>query len=1003
MWIAVVAASACAARTGNDRASSGPSAFRLRPQDGGASAIRRDPSASARSSTSAPLRASERGSGPWRAYLFEPPGGFVQRRGFEADGTYYVTDGGLRVRVRPGSFSWASDVVLSGIVMATRAEQGWLFAAANGALYRAPYFTAPLERVGSTEAVPLRSAYIGAGRLSATDESARLWIGSSAGFSLWAPPDGARLVDAGFVTDRFGVAVASPGRLYRTLDGGAQWEPVSTQGHGVFEVLPEGDTFVLRTPDAQLRVDAQSAPAAFSGIALGSDSALSSAEATALRAASASEGPGARAAMFLQGAVSLGADRFYYSSTRTSNERFGSLFRSQAYAQDDLYLAVAGQLPTRIEPPGAPCRYAPWRDRLLAFCRDPAGYRGVLFSGDGLSPWSSIPTPGSLNVYNTAFATSLDGRTMFTLTVCDGATRTSNTMWCRYDGTRWATFEAERRATFVAAFGDHVVYRIAQGVFEQSVPGPLRVQNANAAPETARPPHRSDPRARIETGAFTEDGTFFARATIDDAVHLAIGPIDRELSIRPLPAEARDVSMATALRGIAAGDRLDRVWSTEDGGRTWQPLPLPLRGDGQGVLLVPETSDSEVRVRCTPSACTVANRIVWTSEALIGDPPPVVHSAPRVRPAELPAQSAARPRPPRTAMDLGTLRCAPEQSAAQPGYWFNSGGWVRPQPSNDGAAAWEWGGVDARGPYRVSAARAAAPLQNHSGGWSTTVVSYSPRVVSRSIALIERCSFVSNYGAGARARRCDIVRLTPRQAPQVWLDLLTVAEPMTTSTTPRLAEMIELPDHSVALRLANGALDDDALGGVGAGEQGVDLVLRLDAQGTVLERRGFAWAYNETRMRALAFDGASLGVLVLRQGARELQFYRSAEEPPRTLAPAPLRIQPCGTDPRPTTPFFVTSANEHNTHVRAGSSLVGVQLYRGEDSVQTVVELGSSGVCTRRVTAGHGALSSITPYYVPTQLGGALVLEASNGAFRAWSAAPNRRVPIDCVQDSIAP
>lgn len=956
-----------------------------------------------RPSLAAPLRASDRGSGPWRAYLFEPQATTMQRRGFEADGTYYVTYGGLRIRVRPGSYSWSPDLVLSGIVMATRAEQGWLFAAANGALYRAPYFTAPLERVGSTETVPLRTGYIGTGRLSAADESARLWIGSSAGFSLWTPPDGARLVDAGFVTDRFGVAVASPGRLFRTLDGGAQWEPVSTQNRGVFEVLPEGETFVLRTPDLQLRIDAQSTPAPFTGIALGADSGLNATEVAALRGASVSEGPGARAAMFLQGAIALSADRLYYSSTRTTSERFGSHFRSQAYAQDDLHLAVAGQLPARLDPPGTPCRYAPWRDRLLAFCRDPAGYRGVLYSGDGLSPWASVPTPGNLNVYNTAFATSLDGRTMFTLAVCDGSTRSSNTQWCRYDGVRWTTFEAERRATFVAAFGDQVVYRIAQGVFEQSVPGPLRVQNVGATPETARPPLRSDPRARIESGAFTEDGTFFARATIDDTVHLAIGPIDRELAIRALPADARDVSMATALRGLAVGERLDRVWSTEDGGRTWLPLTLPLRGDGQGVLIAPETSDSEVRVRCSPSACTVSDRIVWTSEALIGDPPPIVHSAPRVRAAELPVQIAARPRPARHAIDFATLRCAPDQSAAQPGLWFNAGGWVRPQTSNDNAAAWEWGGVDARGPYRASASRAVAPAQNNSGNWSPALWMFAPRVVNRSLALIERCSFVSSYGAGARARRCDIVRLTPRQAPHVWLDLFSIAEPMTTTATPRIAEMIELPDHSIALRLATGALDDDALGGFGSGDPAVDLVLRIDAQGTVLERRGFAWAYNETRMRALAFDGTSLGVLVLRQGSRELQFYRSADDPPRTLAPAPLRILPCGTDPQPTTPFFVTSANEHNTHVRAGSSLAGVQLYRGEDAVQTVVELGSSGVCTRRVTAGHGPLSTITPYYVPTQLGGALVLEASNGAFRAWSALPNRRVPVDCVQDTTAP
>jgi hypothetical protein len=987
--------SACAARpsSNRERTAAALSPFRSLSRDGGLVSSPRDASASPRITAISPSRAA---SGPWRAYLFEPLRGPAARYGVEADGTYYVIIGGVRARVRPGTVSWSPDIALGGFATAARARQGWLFVGSDGALYRAPYFTAPLERIGATNARRIAHGYISAGRVAVGDSDGQLWIGGDDGLRRWEIPEGTQLLDAGFSDDQFGVAVVSPGRLYRTVNGGARWDLVDLGGRGAFEILPESDGFVVRAPDGPMRIEANGAPTPFSGIALGTDVTVT--DQNTIRTAAISEGPGSRAAQLTQGAIVLQPDRVYFATGyRGPTDRFGAHVRPTSYTADELWLASAGQPPVRIDPPAAQCRYFPWRERIAAFCRDTSGgYRPMLLAGDGLAQWTTITPPASISLYG-QFASSNDGRSLWTFTACDHGGRTTGQTWCRYDGARWGNVEVERRAAFVASWGDTVAYRVAQGVFEASVPGPLRVQSTGVGAEQARPPRRSDPRARIETGAFTEDGTFYARATIEDTVVLAVGAIEQELAIRALPEGAKDVAMASSTRGLAVGDRLDRVWTTEDSGRTWRPLPLPLRGDARGIAIAPEVGDSELRVRCAAFGCSVADRLAWTSEALVGEPPPIVHSAPNVTPVESPTEAAVRPRPTAREIEFGTTRCAADAPSGTEGYFFNVGAWTRAQ-----SGTWEWGGHDARGAFR-GRARGAMPPLDAPPNWNATVFAYSPRFASRSLALIERCGYLTSYGGGARPKQCDIVALAPNQPPRTWFGLRTLSAIANPNSTPRIAELVALADGTFAVRVASGPLDDgpNLASGLGASEPRVDLVARINAEGAVLEQKGFAWARGETRMRALAFDGTRVGLIVLRASSRELRFYNSAADNGRALAPAPLRVQPCGGDPDPRAPFFVTSANDHNAAVRAGAALSGQSLFRGEDSVQTTVELGASGVCIRRVTVGNGTHSSHSATYVASQLGGALVLEASNGTFRATATLPTRRSPIDCVPDVI--
>lgn len=1009
--------SACAARTGSAPSNAAQSAnvFRsLSATDGGAIA-RRDAgarNAAAPSLTNtASLNAlansamSAASRGPWRAFLLEPARATTARRaGIEADGTYYVTIGGLRVRVRSGSYSWSPDAVLGGIVASARTSSGWLFASRDGALFRAPYFTAPLERVGSTEGARLTREFSSLGRVAASDEQGGLWFGSADGMRRWTAPAQSALIGAGFVNDRFGMVISSPGRLFRSNDGGARWDLVDLQGRGAFEVLPETDAFIVRTPDGLFRVEASGQATAFGGLAPGVETSVT--DGTTIQNAALVEGPGSRAALVAQPSIVLPPDRVYYAASsaggyRPPGDRFGAFVRAGGYIQDELWVAAAGQPAVRIEPPAQSCRYMPWGNRLMAFCRDATYYRMQLFAGDGIGPWSSVTAPTTVNYY-TQSASSSDGRTLWTFSACDSAARTTQMHWCRFEGGRWNTVEVERRAAFVAAWGDHIVYRVAQGVFEQSVPGPLRVQSASSNADTARPPRRSDPRARLESGAFTQDGTFFARATIDDTAALAIGAIDGELAIRALPAGAKDVAMADARRGLAVGDRLDHVWTTDDGGVNWRPLALPLRGDPQGVAIPAESGEGDVRVRCAAHGCTIADRLVWTSDALIAEPPIVVHGAPRAQPYEPPPEANARPQPRPAAREIefGTTRCAAAGDIDSPqSTWFGEGGWLRELPRT---RQWEWGGADARGAFRA-VSTGALPSLDTPPGWYMSVWAYAPRFVSRTLAIVERCSFNSTYGGPARLRQCDLVAFTPGRAPTVWLSPRQITGALAQQFNVRVSEFAALPDGTFAVRLSTGPFDElpapPSTTTTAGYDLRVDAVVRLDARGVVRDQKSFAWTQREQRFRALGFDGTHTGVVVLRSGSRELLFYRSVTEEHRSLGPAPLRLQPCGTERRPNTPFMVSSANEHNVAVRAGLALTGVRLLRGEDGVQSTVEFGSSGVCVRRVTVGTGTLSTARGPEIVRYTGGALVLEAQGGALRGHSVIPGRRLAMDCVPD----
>jgi hypothetical protein len=87
-----------------------------------------------------------------------------------------------------------------------------------------------------------------------------------------------------------------------------------------------------------------------------------------------------------------------------------------------------------------------------------------------------------------------------------------------------------------------------------------------------------------------------------------VGSPTQGVQTRTLPDGATAVAMATVMRGIAAGEHAGRVWTTEDGGTTWQRAALPIVGDADAVPVEPP--------QCTNRACTVGSLVWFDADAL---------------------------------------------------------------------------------------------------------------------------------------------------------------------------------------------------------------------------------------------------------------------------------------------------------------------------------------------------------------------------------------------------
>lgn len=91
-------------------------------------------------------------------------------------------------------------------------------------------------------------------------------------------------------------------------------------------------------------------------------------------------------------------------------------------------------------------------------------------------------------------------------------------------------------------------------------------------------------RARFVQGGVTEDGTFWLSlaGTSSGAVMPAfVTGRGGSFDVLPLPPRARTAALRDARHGVAAGATFEDVWTTEDGGRSWRRIDVPVEGDAR--------------------------------------------------------------------------------------------------------------------------------------------------------------------------------------------------------------------------------------------------------------------------------------------------------------------------------------------------------------------------------------------------------------------------------------
>lgn len=969
----------------------------------------RSTAASRAATQAAPALAASRG--PWRVYLAQPPRTDTTRsEGTEPDGTNYVVLGGMRAQIRGGNISWARDLILGGIIGSTRTQRGWLFASSDGALYRAPYFTAPVEFVASVSESALTRSYASRGHILAQDQQQRLWIGSD---TAWSPLQNnttntnngqGTFVTGSFLNDSVGVAIFSPGRAMATRNGGQQWTALDLNGQAAIEMIGITDSFVLKTLQQSYRFDATGQLTPFSGIAVSTENSLPTLD--VLRNSSATEGPNARANALIRDGFALDRSQIYTSFIhRPVNERYGALNRQGSVAGDTLHvlsLQTPGEV--RFEGPASDCKYLPFGSRMLAVCRSTGYQQPVAHLLNPQGNWTPIEFPSGYYA-ELSMGASTDGETLWGFNMhCDsrqriGSTAIGSVSWCHSRaGNGWTAFSPERTAEFVASYGNYVVYRVRQSTFERGGAGPLRVQHIETGPESARAPARTDNRARLTTGQFTTDGTFFGRANIGDAPVLAVGPLDRPLAIRVLPPGTIDVGMVDRNRGLAVGKRLHELWSTDDAGETWQPIGHVIHGDPAGVMLDPEGPELNGRLQCHWWGCVVPDKLLWTAEALIGEPPINTFATPTPTTQLEVTRSANVP----MTLDFGVQRCAPTaEIVPDQRIHLGHGGWLKTEPND----RFEWGGVDARGAFRT-AIHAPIPAQDPPSVWRPYMTLMVPRWVSRNQAIVERCGYNNGRRYAGTDFHCDLLSFE-RQPARVRLWLSPRAQPgfAELNAPARIAEITPLSDGDFAVRIATGPLDEIAQSPHASAQRfeqqpRLDWVLRLHPDGTVVSQQSFLWARGETRLRMLASDGNSLGIAVVmgrNPTQRTVRFLTSPTDAGTDFGLVPQRPYPC-TNPQTSNAHWVlSSANDGNMAIRAGREIDGTELFHGVDGVQAMLEFAPSGSCLRRVQAGQGTLSLQSFENAYNRLGGAITLEAVQGDFRTIFSSPIRNLSITCI------
>jgi hypothetical protein len=477
----------------------------------------------------------------WEGLLL-PAQGPPVRAATEPDGAIDVFSGSMRVRVHGDTVEWSRDITLQPIAANASSGSHWLFATADGALLRSDTFVGPLTRVGDAPGHWMADGFDSNGRLAARSDDGRLWIGSDEAFRLAPAPVNGPLVDTGFIDERFGVAVIAPGRLFRTLDGGAHFDPVDTGHAASFVVYPNAGMFVLDTTGGLASVTSSGPATRHAGSRGMWAHEMPEETARAVFASAPSENPFARATLLLAGGVLL-------PDGRIAVVEGGALYT----------LDRNGALARVADLPGEPCRLQAWGTQLLARCTVDALYSALFTFQNG---WHEVHRFDR----EAEAVPSADGSSLVVIGGCNGEMAPHDeTAVCWFDGSNWRGRTLPGRVRVLGVYDETLLYQSVEATREGGEDGvpPVEIV-ALSGPDDGRPLALDRPGPRLEEAAFTSSGAIAGFARDRDARFVAIGTPGHDLVVRALPAHATRTNFVRVARDR---DRSQRRRGVDHGGR----------------------------------------------------------------------------------------------------------------------------------------------------------------------------------------------------------------------------------------------------------------------------------------------------------------------------------------------------------------------------------------------------------------------------------------------------
>ena len=510
----------------------------------------------------------------------------------EPDGTLDVVVGPLRATVQGDRIRWGNGEFLAPIVSAVRGPGGWIFEDAHHGLAVADGFLGALRPLS----VHGNRTYDDGARCDGIlDREGWAWSTDGTGdpVRIASRPEGLPIEQIAFADARNALAIVAGGMAFHTGDLGATWGRVALGAEAAWSLGVSDGRFLLDTSAGPRAVPPSSgAPVPAEHGPVAERTPVDDVLAGRLER----EAPRSQRSPFPSTNGTAGPDGAVFDV-----DRDGRVIRVDAGTGTPLGPAAG-------VPADVPCSLHRWGTSLVAHCRRT---RGILVLDRG-AEFAVLPGTSNLAEEVTDDAVySEDGVHALLRGACPGERRSGpdeGDAWERAcvlhrenGGTRLAPVRIGGRPLRVR--GDRALVTSA-GPDDHETSAFIDLHSGAGAPVAM--PATEDDRTPSMLDWLADDTLV---ATIDGptqpfAALFLRGP-NGAWTRRAAPPEVRFVEFADALRGMAVGATLDRLYRTIDGGATWERVVMVVSGDAARVPLVTFGSVTALHGECGEPGCWI--------------------------------------------------------------------------------------------------------------------------------------------------------------------------------------------------------------------------------------------------------------------------------------------------------------------------------------------------------------------------------------------------------------